>query len=90
LASEAVAEIHWALILLVVFILIGIAGGIGVDSALRSEGYTETDDVYWIWQFVWCCSCCVCGLVTWVIIAVIFISTLPVNGDYTTEDVAAD
>jgi len=73
-----------------VFIVIGVAGGIGIDSVLRSEGYTENDGIYWAWQCGWGWCCCLCGLFTWAIIAAIFISTLPVNEEYTASDASAE
>lgn len=90
LAAESVDELHWMLVLLVVFVIIGVAGGFGIDSVLRDEGYTETDGIYWAWQCAWGWCCCLCGLVTWVVIAAIFISTLPVNEEYTAGDASAE
>lgn len=90
LVAEEAAEIHFILLILIVFIVIGVVGGIGIDAVLREEGYTENDGIYWAWQCGWGWCCCLCGMFTWAVIAVLFISTLPVNEEYTASDASAE
>lgn len=76
--------------MLIILIIIAILGGYGVNEALNQSSYTSDDAEYWAWWICYGCCCCIFILVVWAVITIIFVFTLPVEEDYTVEDVQED
>lgn len=81
---------HWLVTLLVVLILIAVLGGVVVYSLLEASTYTTDDGEYWAWWICYSCCCCCCVLLTWIGVALIYVSTIPVDENYTPNDAQAD
>lgn len=77
---------HWLVTLLVVLILIAVLGGVVVYSLLEASTYTTDDGEYWAWWICYSCCCCCCVLLTWIGVALIYVSTMPVDENYTPND----
>jgi O-antigen/teichoic acid export membrane protein len=88
--EPAVAEYHWLVYVLIILVIIAIIGGVGVNEALNQSSYTSDDAEYWAWWICYGCFCCIFILIVWAAITIIFVFTLPVEEDYSVEDVQED